>query len=341
MATNVYLLDDSDRRWIAENLVRGGDPDSMAQALVDSGRDRTAVAQEMQAALAHPYVSGAIDGRDLWVRRLHKAQWTLEALRVMDLQDSSRDTVAIVDRLTTEEFYQNYYFPGKPVLINGCMADWPAMTSWSPDYFTRRWGDAVVDVQTGRDSDAQFEERAHTHVTQMRFADVVARITAGPTNDIYMTARNSDGNRKALPGLWDDIGDIPEYLTPQQPRSGFFWFGPQGTITPAHHDMTNNMMAQVIGRKRVRIVSAVAQPHMYNHFHVFSQVDLANVDYERFPQMKNVRVLECVLNPGQLLFLPVGCWHHVEALDVSVTMTFTNFHFENDYSKYYKSEGSL
>jgi ribosomal protein L16 Arg81 hydroxylase len=286
-------------------------------------------------------VRGALEGRDLWVRRLQKAQWTLETLGVLEAQDASRDSVPVVDRLTTEQFYRNYYFAGRPVLINGCLDDWQAMTKWSPAYFAQKWGDSIVDVQAGRDSDARFEERAHTHVTKMRFADVVSRITAARTNDIYMTARNSDGNRAALPGLWDDIGDISEYLTPQKPRSGFFWFGPAGTITPAHHDMTNNMMAQVIGRKRVRIVSSIYQPRMYNHFHVFSQVDLANVDTNRFPLMQNVRVLDCILNPGQLLFLPVGCWHHVEALDISVTMTFTNFHHDNDFSKYCQSEGEL
>ncbi len=341
MAAAVSTLSDSDRTWIADNLVRGGDPQSMIDALVQSGRDRTSVEREMQEALRHPYITGAINGRNLWVRRLDKARWTLEAMAVLDAQDASRNAVPVVDRLTTEDFYRDFYFAAKPVLINGCMDDWPAMTKWSDDYFVSRWGDAVVDVQTGRESDAKFEERAHTHVSQMTFADVVSRVRAERSNDIYMTARNSDGNRKALPGLWDDIGDVADYLTPQQPRSGFFWYGPAGTLTPAHHDMTNNVMAQVIGRKRVRIVSAVYQPHMYNHFHVFSQVDLANVDTTKFPMMQGVRVLDCILNPGQLLFLPVGCWHHVEALDVSVTMTFTNFHHENDYSKFYSSEGEL
>lgn len=341
MASTSIALNDADRRWIAENLVRGGDPASMTDALVQSGRSRTAVEREIQDALQHPYVVGAIDGRNLWVRRLQKAQWTLETRAVLEAQDASRHAVPVLDKLTTEEFYRDYYFAGRPVLINGCLTDWAAMSIWSPAYFASRWGQSVVDVQIGRETDAKFEERAHAHVGQMKVADIVARVTAGRSNDIYMTARNSDGNRMALNGLWDDIGDLPEYLVPQSPRSGFFWFGPAGTITPAHHDMTNNMMAQVIGRKRVRIVSSVFQPQMYNHFHVFSQVDLANIDYERFPLMKEVPVLECILNPGQLLFLPVGCWHHVEALDVSVTMTFTNFHHDNNFIKYCQSEGEL
>ena len=46
-------------------------------------------------------------------------------------------------------------------------------------------------------------------------------------------------------------------------------------------------------------------------------------------------MLECILNPGEILFLPVGCLHFVEGLDVSVTVSFTNFAFDNnDFSSF-------
>ena len=47
------------------------------------------------------------------------------------------------------------------------------------------------------------------------------------------------------------------------------------------------------------------------------------------------QILECVLNPGEILFLPVGCLHFVEGLDVSVTVSFTNFVFDNDFASFY------
>lgn len=51
--------------------------------------------------------------------------------------------------------------------------------------------------------------------------------------------------------------------------------------------------------------------------------------------MRDVQIAECVSNPGEVLFLPVGCWHFVEALDVSVTASFTNFIWDNDYTARY------
>ena len=33
----------------------------------------------------------------------------------------------------------------------------------------------------------------------------------------------------------------------------------------------------------------------------------------------------CDLNPGEALLIPIGWWHHVRALDVSISVSFTNF----------------
>jgi hypothetical protein len=44
------------------------------------------------------------------------------------------------------------------------------------------------------------------------------------------------------------------------------------------------------------------------------------------------------LNPGEVLFLPVGCWHFVEGLDISVTVSFTNFLWDNDFTAEYPQQ---
>ena len=125
---------------------------------------------------------------------------------------------------------------------------------------------------------------------------------------------------------------FPEYLDGRDPPGGFFWMGPAGTITPFHHDLTNNFMAQVIGRKRLKIAPSWDMPLMRNHLHVFSQVDGRVTPPRPSPTFDEPQILECILNPGEILFLPIGCLHYVEGLDISVTVSFTNFVFDNDFS---------
>ena len=100
-------------------------------------------------------------------------------------------------------------------------------------------------------------------------------------------------------------------------------------------------MAQVTGRKRIRMVSPANLPLVYNHRHCFSRVDLDNVDYAEFPDFRDAHVIDLELNPGELLFLPVGWWHHVVALDASITITFTNFRGTNDFTAFYKTYSDI
>ena len=42
------------------------------------------------------------------------------------------------------------------------------------------------------------------------------------------------------------------------------------------------------------------------------------------------------------MFLPIGCLHFVEAIEISVTMSFTNFHFDdNDFASFYERHRSV
>jgi len=85
-------------------------------------------------------------------------------------------------------------------------------------------------------------------------------------------------------------------------------------------------------------VPACEIANMYNQRHCFTPVDGRDIDFRRFPDVARAQVLECVLEPGEVLFLPVGCWHFVEALDVSITVAFTNFRWDNDFYSNYPAE---
>ena len=246
------------------------------------------------------------------------------------------------ERLSREEFFEQYYFQNRPVIITGAFDSWPARTQWNFDYFRARCGDCEVEVQFGRNSDPNYEINQPNLKRIMPFREYVDLVErSGATNDFYMTANNTSQNRVSLAALWADVPTIREYLDPASPDTGFFWFGPAGTKTPFHHDLTNNFMAQVIGRKRVKLIPMSDTPHMYNHLHCYSQVDGSAIDVTRFPALQQANLIECTIGPGDLLFLPIGWWHYVEGLEASVTMTYTNFVVRNDFCNTYDTYHEL
>lgn len=48
------------------------------------------------------------------------------------------------------------------------------------------------------------------------------------------------------------------------------------------------------------------------------------------PRIRDLRTAEIVLEPGEVLFIPIGWWHQVEALDFSVSISYTNFVWPNE-----------
>jgi Cupin-like domain len=218
------------------------------------------------------------------------------------------------------------------------MDNWPAMRKWNLDFFSERFGDREIEVQMGRNAGGNYEIEREKFISKIKFSRFIEMIRSSDgTNDFYLTANNNSSNKSVLPELWDDIIQIPEYLDGSDRFGGFFWMGPRGTITPFHHDLTNNFMAQVIGRKRVRIAPSWDMPLMKNDYHVFCRVDGRVTGPNPRPHSEEPQILECMLNPGEVLFLPIGCLHFVEGVETSVTISFTNFVFDNNFSSFYST----
>jgi Tfp pilus assembly protein PilF len=317
------------RRQIAERLLRHEDPQAIASSLVNGGVATDVVRREVEAALSHPYIQAGLGV----ATKLKKRDWVLNSYRTLD--NLLPPVVERRYRPTRDEFLRDYYSVNRPVVIQGMMDNWPAMEKWTPDHLREHYGHLTVEIQANRNADRHYETNMQKLKRDVLFGDYIDMITDASTNDVYMTANNTSRNRETLKALWNDIDGLPEYLDPSSPENGFLWIGPAGTITPLHHDLTNNFMAQVRGRKLVKLIPSFNLPYVYNHLHCYSELDLTNIDYSRFPMLRNARIMDVILEPGDVLFLPVGCWHYVKGLDMSITMSFTNFRFNNDFHSFY------
>jgi hypothetical protein len=296
-------------------------------------------AVEIDRAASSPYVGGA----ERLVNRLKKREWLLATYRKLNRLAANSREIETRHQLGRGEFVERYYCANRAVKITGMMDDWPALRKWSPAYFAEKFGSREVEVQLGRNADRNYEAEREKYRRKMIFSQFIElMLAAGNTNDFYITASNNSVNKSALPELWDDVVQIPEYLDGDAPHNGFFWFGPAGTITPFHHDLTNNFMAQVIGRKRVLLAPSWDMPLMRNLEDVYCEMDGRTTPPAPSPGLGEPQILECCLGPGEILFLPVGCLHFVEALEISATVSFTNFAFDdNVFASFYERHRSV
>ncbi len=265
---------------------------------------------------------------------LAKREWLLEAVERQ--RDLAPRLIAIDWRsgLSSEEFLEQYYAQNRPVILTGEMADWPALSRWTPDYLKSVVGSRTVEFQGRRSLDPKFEMYKDKHRQEApfdAFIDHILRPDAG--NDAYLTAFNSARNTEALSALQGDLGSLSKFLDNRAGASaGMMWIGPAGTCTSLHHDLTNNFIAQIVGRKRIKLAPAAEIGKVYNHQHVFSEIpdlEADSIDFARYPRLNDLRLYDVLLQPGEILFVPLGWWHQVKSLDFSVTITYTNFRWSN------------
>jgi ribosomal protein L16 Arg81 hydroxylase len=316
-------LSDDLRQSVAEHRLLGMSDKKISALLADQGIDACTAAEEIQALTSHPYYRAA----ERLAKRWKKLESVLDVHRSLSSLAYGAQTVERRGRVSHAEFLERYYAANRPVIFVGLMEDWPALDRWNPQYFKTAYGDKLVEVMTGRDQDPRHEIHLKDHKHEIRFADYVDMVTsAGESNDFYLVSNNAFFRRPEMQPLLEDIRFFDEHLDPAKSAGRVhFWFGPAGTVTQLHHDEMNILMTQVYGRKRIILISPDQSHRLYNERSVYSEVDGENPDYERHPDFREVQQLQIVLEPGEALFLPVGWWHHVRALDVSITVTFTNF----------------
>lgn len=299
-------------------------PDKLVARMVEQGFDEDSCRREVEHAAASPAVEAGVE-----LAAAHRKRAALQqALGKMHLQGGRTQPVPrVTDR---DIFYRDYLWANRPAIVPGLMADWPALQKWTPEYFSARFGDEIIEVTGDRDVDPLFEDNFPLHRRTMTMRDYVAAIECGGvSNDLYLVAKNGLLSNPAFRALHDDFTPPPDYLDRnfRGHDNARLWVGPGGTVTPLHHDGSNIFFGQIQGRKEIRLIAPCFLDLLYNDRTCFSQVDLANVDDQAFPLMRNVAIQTAIVEPGDFILLPVGWWHWVRAIEPSISLTFHNFYF--------------
>jgi len=73
---------------------------------------------------------------------------------------------------------------------------------------------------------------------------------------------------------------------------------------------------------------------------MYGAVDPEAPDHENYPNFSAIHEYTTTLNPGDAIFLPIGWWHHVRSLDVSISFAMTNFVVPNQFDWFRPGEVS-
>jgi ribosomal protein L16 Arg81 hydroxylase len=317
------------RFWMAENQLLGTSEEQIRAALIDAGFGSSLVQAEIDEIRNDPCYLLA----DRMAQRYNKLKALLGVRDSLCRLSYGAGSIERRSKISQNEFIERYYSANRPVILTGLLANTTAKKRWTPQYLAEVCGDSTVEVMAGRQNDPRYEINSEAHKSQMKMSEYVRMVLEyGPSNDYYLVANNGFFERPDTQRLYSEVPQLPEYLDHADAKGKvFFWFGPAGTVTPLHHDVMNVLLAQIYGRKRFTLIPPEQIPYVYNETGVYGEVDCERPDYDSYPLYREVHPLRFVLGPGELLFIPVGWFHHVRALDVSMTVSYTNFYFPNSY----------
>ena len=174
-----------------------------------------------------------------------------------------------------DEFYQSYFEPEKPVIIEGVGRHWLAKTKWSADYLREALSK---------------EPSAESQVVY------------------YMMRTNALGSDYEVPGLVNDLLDRGCTFPPE--KGTRIWLNSKNNVSHWHYDSNIECVfnAQVKGFKEWTLVSPRTPLACYP-FSNFAIVE----DHRK--SLRDKHYTTFVLNQGDMLYVPPLWFHRVKGLD--------------------------
>jgi Cupin-like domain len=206
------------------------------------------------------------------------------------------------------------------MLFSGLAHAWPACSAWQPDQLRATYGHHEVTALMDLPAEGVlYPQDQNLYERTLPFAEFIdAMMDTSPASPCYLAYKRAEGfldisacEFGALLGPADSHGHDTRV-----------WIGSAGTRSMLHSDLKDNLFCQVSGEKIVTLLpwrdSMAAYPFRDNL--VNSQIDVANPDVVRFPRLRSVTWYSSVVRPGDIIYIPRGCWHDIRSLTPSVSV---------------------
>ena len=247
-----------------------------------------------------------------------------EPLDVEAEPEGSLTAIDEVDYDNRDALYEAYRAK-RPLVVRDYHRHDPAMQTWSFDSLRARTPEHSVDVDIGNamvtEGGLQFE-RVDLHGYLLTLES-----PADGEQVRYLQAYDLGAQ---IPDIYGEVS-FPHITDSTRRTVTRIWFGPAGTITGYHDDISDNHLSQIVGRKLVKLVSPDQADRMYverwkydPNGHVCA-VDADDWDRTAHPRFADVEALWTILGPGDTLYNPGGWFHYVRSLDASISVNCLGF----------------
>lgn len=242
--------------------------------------------------------------------------------------------VATANSPTREEFAA---YEGRPVVITGGVNCSRALCRWTPAYLKSTVGSRRVSVYVSADGSfpggrGPYDTNRYRNV-EMTISECIDRMNGLKLNPVlapgerYYLYQSPAEHFQDILGDLDDPPYLPEGLGPDRRVVQSVWISGAGNVTPIHYDLSENILVQILGEKRVLLWDPTQYALLYlNPIGTLhdrqSRIDVNRPDPTSFPNFMNAKALEYTLRPGEMLYIPAFWMHYVHTINFSVSVSY-------------------
>ncbi len=231
--------------------------------------------------------------------------------------------------ISYEEFIENHVKPGIPIVFTNASKVWKANGLLTPDWLRSKFGERLT-------------SHNNQDFTMNQILDLVENST--------------ESNPAPYPFLYNIPNQLPELMEYIQPvglnyalpnwidstlfKRGhwgnaieLFIGGPGGKFPYVHLDYyhLSAWVNQLYGEKRFTVFPRgqdhLLYPDPSNYWR--SQVNIFDIDYDKFPLMKQATPISFTVGPGETLYIPFGIWHSAYSLTPTLSVAFDQLSSHN------------
>jgi ribosomal protein L16 Arg81 hydroxylase len=233
----------------------------------------------------------------------------------------------------------------QPVVLRGGLSTWPE-TLFDFERLADRFGTQRIlsyrippEIQSARMSSLKSDfyvwsdqEGNREHLREWTLGEFIAALRAGDSHYCMANRTKNTNLRDILAAETGELDCVPVAGTRHEVARREFFIGSEGAGPGLHHDgAVESFLCQLVGAKRINVFSPRDIPHLYpaaswlaltGHFSAVA--DSFKVDSGAFPLFSLAKAHRCLLEPGDVLYLPPHWYHDTSPLGPTVTMTIRN-----------------
>ncbi|KAL0278797.1 UNVERIFIED_CONTAM: hypothetical protein PYX00_000502 [Menopon gallinae] len=218
----------------------------------------------------------------------------------------------------------------KPFLIRNFDIG-PCKSEWTPEYMSQKMGSTPVKIHVSIHPKLDFINKNFLYKT-LPFDELLTRISSRKSENhfiqenelYYLRSLGSDRRGKDVANFMNDFPELahdlkfPKVFDEAAFFSAILRISSAGIQIWTHYDIMDNILIQIRGKKKIILWPPSEVEYLYLMGDKSKVIDVERGHPEKYPKFIKAARYQCLLEEGDIIFIPALWFHNITALEMSV-----------------------